>query len=45
MNLDSIRPSELQKLILDLVKSNLKINGDEDLKLDLIVDGHKVHIA
>lgn len=33
MNMDSIRPSELQKLILDLVKSNLKINGDEDLKL------------
>jgi hypothetical protein len=21
------------------------MNGDEDLKLDLIVDGHKVHIA
>jgi len=33
MNMDSIRPSELQKLILDLVKSNLKINGDDVLKL------------
>lgn len=33
MNMDSIRPSEMQKLILDLVKSNLKINGDEVLKL------------
>jgi hypothetical protein len=32
MNMDSIRPSEMQKLILDLVKSNLKINGDEVLK-------------
>jgi len=21
------------------------MNGDEDLKLDLIVDGHKIHIA
>ena len=31
--MDSIRPSELQKLILDLVKSNLKINGDDVLKL------------
>jgi len=33
INMDSIRPSELQKLILDLVKSNLKINGDDVLKL------------
>ncbi len=33
MNMDSIRPSEMQKLILDLVKSNLKINGDAVLKL------------
>jgi hypothetical protein len=33
MNMDSIRPSEMQKLILDLVKSNLKINGDMVLKL------------
>ncbi len=33
INMDSIRPSELQKLILDLVKSNLKINGDAVLKL------------
>lgn len=33
MNMDSIRPSEMQKLILDLVKSNLKINGDVVLKL------------
>jgi len=33
MNMDSIRPSEMQKLMLDLVKSNLKINGDEVLKL------------
>ena len=33
MNMDNIRPSEMQKLMLDLVKSNLKINGDEVLKL------------
>lgn len=33
MNMDSIRPSEMQKLMLDLVKSNLKINGDAVLKL------------
>ncbi len=33
LNMDSIRPSEMQKLMLDLVKSNLKINGDEVLKL------------
>ena len=33
MNMDSIRPSEMQQLILDLVKSNLKINGDAVLKL------------
>ena len=33
LNMDSIRPSEMQKLILDLVKSNLKINGVEVLKL------------
>ena len=33
INMDSIRPSELQKLILELVKSNLKINGDNILKL------------
>jgi hypothetical protein len=33
INMDSIRPSEMQKLILDLVKSNLKINGDDVLKL------------
>ena len=33
MNMDSIRPSEMQKLMLDLVKSNLKINGDDVLKL------------
>jgi len=33
MNMDSISPFEMQKLILDLVKSNLKINGDDDLKL------------
>ena len=33
MNMDSIRPSEMEKLILDLVKSNLKINGDAVLKL------------
>jgi hypothetical protein len=33
MNLDSISPFEMQKLILDLVKNNLKINGDNNLKL------------
>ena len=33
MNMASIRPSEMQKLMLDLVKSNLKINGDAVLKL------------
>ena len=33
MNLDSISPFEMQKLILDLVKYNLKINGDDNLKL------------
>ena len=33
MNLDSISPFEMQKLILDLVKNNLKINGDDNLKL------------
>ena len=32
-NMDSISPFEMQKLILDLVKSNFKINGDADLKL------------
>jgi hypothetical protein len=33
MNMDSISPFEMQKLILDLVKNNLKINGATDLKL------------
>ena len=33
MNMDSISPFDTQKLILDLVKSNLKINGDDDFKL------------
>lgn len=33
MNMDSISPFEMQKLILDLVKSNLKINGDTNLNL------------
>jgi hypothetical protein len=33
MKMDSIRPFEMQKLILDLVKSNFKINGDDAIKL------------
>lgn len=33
MNMDSISPFEMQKLILDLVKTNLKFNGDTNLNL------------
>ena len=33
VNLDSISSNEIQKLILDLVKINLKINGDPNIKL------------
>jgi alpha-amylase/alpha-mannosidase (GH57 family) len=33
MNMDSISPFEMQKLILDLVKRNFIINGDDAIKL------------
>ena len=32
VNLDSISSNEIQKLILNLVKINLKINGDPNIK-------------